>query len=130
MKESSTSFMLRGCFSFHSFENTNISVGEKQAELGLRNLSLTLCNLTNAFHFLGLRSLTCQVKKLEAMIFKNLSNSDSKHVCVSLGLDFRASQDGFLLEGRSISFVAPDSCFSGPNLLTVHHHWPSDDGQR
>lgn len=36
MKESPTSFILRGCFSFHSFANISISGREKQAELGLR----------------------------------------------------------------------------------------------
>lgn len=54
------------------------------------NLSVTLCNLKNGFHSLGLNLFTCQVKELKVAIFKTLSSSDIKHACLPLGINVRA----------------------------------------
>lgn len=48
------------------------------------NWSMTLCNLSNAFHSLGLETLSCQVKELKVVISENLSSSASQHCFLSL----------------------------------------------
>lgn len=76
-----------------TFENISIDVREKQVWTGSQEICQWLGNLTNTFHFLGLNSLNFQVKELELVMFKNLSSSDSKYACLSLGVNVRASQD-------------------------------------